>query len=351
MNQKIILILLALLMCGISGKAQKKDFGNGVFWELREGALTISGSGIVPEPNSPLDYPWDTDKVNKIIIDKGITAIKSNAFGFCRNLTSVEIANTVNNIEIYAFVGCNNLKSVTIPWSIKEINHLAFSPSTTIYWSVEDSKHLKYYIVIQNGKKGLIHADGKEIIPIELNILEPAGIGYLRFYVNGYAGIMNFAGKVIIPTDRGYTWIGDYVSITKRFPYEMDGYKGECNHLGQQVTKIKDTKPKPSTHVPSASSSSSSSSSNSSASTTSSSSTTYSSNSNSGNSTTTVVVEQHGPVQVWVPCGGCQLSPGRCSYCNGSGWGYNNRLCSRCNGTGKCTICNGTGGHNEVQYR
>ena len=76
-----------------------------------------------------------------------------------------------------------------------------------------------------------------------------------------------------------------------------------------------------------------------------------SSNTNSGNSTTTIVVEQHGPVQVWMPCGGCQLSPGRCSYCNGSGWGYNNRLCSRCNGTGKCTICNGTGGHNEVQYR
>ena len=72
---------------------------------------------------------------------------------------------------------------------------------------------------------------------------------------------------------------------------------------------------------------------------------------NSGGGTTTVVVEQHGPVQVWVACGGCQLSPGRCSYCNGSGWGYNNRLCSRCNGTGKCTICNGTGGHNEVQYR
>ena len=71
----------------------------------------------------------------------------------------------------------------------------------------------------------------------------------------------------------------------------------------------------------------------------------------SGINTTTVIVEQHGPVQVWVACGGCQLSPGRCSYCNGSGWGYNNRLCSRCNGTGKCTICNGTGGHNEVHYR
>ena len=41
-------------MCSISGKAQKKGFGNGVYWELTDGTLTISGSGIVPEPNSPL---------------------------------------------------------------------------------------------------------------------------------------------------------------------------------------------------------------------------------------------------------------------------------------------------------
>lgn len=65
----------------------------------------------------------------------------------------------------------------------------------------------------------------------------------------------------------------------------------------------------------------------------------------------TIIVEQHGPVQVWIPCGGCSMEPGRCTYCHGSGWGYNNRLCSRCHGTGKCTICNGTGGHNEMQYR
>lgn len=76
-----------------------------------------------------------------------------------------------------------------------------------------------------------------------------------------------------------------------------------------------------------------------------------SNNSNSGNNPTTVVVEQHGPVQVWIPCGGCQFEPGRCSYCHGSGWGYNNRLCSRCGGNGKCTICGGNGGHYEVQYR
>ena len=83
----------------------------------------------------------------------------------------------------------------------------------------------------------------KKIIPCEMESLEQAGTGFLRFKLNGFYGIVNYAGKIIIPTDRGYTKIGDYVSFTKRFAYEMDGYKGECNNLGVQVSKIKVNKP------------------------------------------------------------------------------------------------------------
>ena len=175
-----------------------------------------------------------------------------------------------------------------------------------------------------------------------------------------YAGIMNFAGKVIIPTDRGYTWIGDYVSITKRFPYEMDGFKGECNQLGQQVTKIKVTKPKPSTPVASSSSSSSSSSNNSSASTSSSSSSTSSNNNNSSNNTTTVVVEHKhdpAPIQQWQACFACG-GTGRmgCDFCGGSGTKYiGDRLhrCSRCNGRGEisCNTCFGNKGQYVTVYK
>ena len=217
---------------------------------------------------------------------------------------------------------------------------------------IEDTPYFKCY---KDGYCGLYDNTGKEIISPDYNNLQYLGSNYIGFQLNGYWGVMTMQGKVIIPTSRRYTNIGRYIKNQKRFTYSMDGFEGECNHLGQQISKRRVAKPKPSTPVASSSSSSSSSSSNSSASTNSSSSSTSSNNtsSNNGNSgnTTTVVVEQHGPVQVWVPCGGCQLSPGRCSYCNGSGWGYNNRLCSRCGGNGKCTICGGTGGHNEVQYR
>ncbi len=98
---------------------------------------------------------------------------------------------------------------------------------------------IKYYKVSKGGKYGLTSSEGKVIVPVEMEALESAGTGYLRFKIGSFWGVMNYAGKIIIPTDRGYTKIGDYVSFTKRFPYEMAGYKGECNNLGVQVSKIK----------------------------------------------------------------------------------------------------------------
>ena len=102
----------------------------------------------------------------------------------------------------------------------------------------------KYYKVSKNGRYGLTDKEGKVIVPAEMEVLEQAGTGYLRYRLNGFYGVMNYTGKILIDTDRGYTKIGDYVSFTKRFPYEMDGYKGECNNLGVQVSKIKVNTPK-----------------------------------------------------------------------------------------------------------
>lgn len=83
-----------------------------------------------------------------------------------------------------------------------------------------------------------------------------------------------------------------------------------------------------------------------------------SSSSNSGGGTTTVVVEHHRdpiPVQEWQQCPACNGS-GQCPnvQCGGSGWYYigdRRTICSRCNGSGKCTICAGRGGQNITVYR
>ena len=205
----------------------------------------------------------------------------------------------------------------------------------------------KYWKVSKGGRYGLTDAEGKVIVPTEMEALESAGTGYLRYKLNGFWGLMNYTGKIIIDTNRGYTSIGDFKSFNKRFAYTMYGYKGECDAMGKQISKIKVETPKQNSFVASSPSSSSSNSKS-------------SSNNNSGNKTTTVVVEHHRdpiPVQEWHACIGCG-GTGKmgCDNCGGSGTKYiGDRLhrCSRCNGHGEipCNVCYGNRGQYITVYK
>lgn len=219
-----------------------------------------------------------------------------------------------------------------------------------------------FYKVSKGGLYGLTDEEGKEVVPCEMTALESAGTGYLRYKLNGFWGLMNYQGKILIDTDRGYTSIGDYKSFNKRFSYTMNGYKGECNSLGQQISKIKVATQNPSTSVASSSSSSSSSSrtSSSSSSTSSTASSSSSGSSNSGNSTTTIHVEHHRdpvPMQQWQACFACGgMGTMGCDFCGGSGTKYiGDRLhrCSRCNGRGiiPCNVCYGNKGQYVTVYK
>lgn len=95
----------------------------------------------------------------------------------------------------------------------------------------------EYYKVRKNSRYGLTDAYGNEIVPAKFEALEQAGTGFLRYKLNGFWGVMNYTGKIIIDTDRRYTSVGDYVTLTKRFPYTMVGYKGECDFNGRQISK------------------------------------------------------------------------------------------------------------------
>lgn len=183
-----------------------------------------------------------------------------------------------------------------------------------------------YFIVSKKGLKGLTDAEGNVIIPAELSVLEPAGTTFLRFKVGDFYGILNYTGKIIIDTDRGYTSIGDYISFTKRFPYTMDGYKGECDITGQQISKIKvetlkQTDAKPETIIP------------------------QKQEDKKEEKKVEVVVKQ----QTWVPCNNCG-GTGRCPYCD-NGWRQLATGWERCwvcmNMKGVCLSCRGSRGHYE----
>lgn len=190
------------------------------------------------------------------------------------------------------------------------------------------------------GLYGIVDKNGKEIVPCEMEALESAGTGYLKYKINGFWGLMDYAGKILIDTDRGYTSIGDFKTFNKRFPYTMAGYKGECDATGKQLSKIKVEAPQQSV----ASSSSSS---------------TSSSTSRTG-TTQTVVVEHHRdpiPMQEWQACFGCGgMGTMGCHSCGGSGTKYiGDRLhrCGLCNGRGiiPCNVCYGNKGKYITVYK
>lgn len=105
---------------------ESKVQSNGLIWGLEGNTLTISGHGGI------LSYFLDEnnikdEKIEKIVIESGITSIGADAFSGCSSLSSITIPDGVTHIGRNAFYDCNNLSSVTIPDSVTDIGEGAFS--------------------------------------------------------------------------------------------------------------------------------------------------------------------------------------------------------------------------------
>ena len=149
--RKIILALCLLVSMSIN--AEKKPFGNGLFWDLNSsGVLTISGNGAIPNYGVYWNQPWYNKGIKKVIIENGVTAIGerafeenykdntllsvvipssvktigANAFCQCKLLSSVSIANSVTTIGEGAFFLCEKLSSIKLPNSLRTIEDDAF---------------------------------------------------------------------------------------------------------------------------------------------------------------------------------------------------------------------------------
>ncbi len=65
-------------------------------------------------------------------IPSSVTSIGVDAFGSCRNLTSVTIPSSVTNIGINAFISCSKLTGVTIPSSVTSIGDYVFEACSSL---------------------------------------------------------------------------------------------------------------------------------------------------------------------------------------------------------------------------
>lgn len=104
--------------CTVCDAALSEALGSGsidggLSWSLsRSGALTISGSGKMPDFSSVANAaPWDEqkDKIQSVVIESGVQSISGGAFSGCTALKKVSISDTVAQIDLNAFDGCTAL--------------------------------------------------------------------------------------------------------------------------------------------------------------------------------------------------------------------------------------------------
>ena len=120
----IFLTIILGLSIAVSSFAQSGTIGS-LSWSINDGALTISGTGAMP------DYDWATSPwysyiIRSVVISKGVTNIGKQAFYGCDKLTSITIPNSVKSIGKEAFSHCSRLTSITIPNSVTSIGWYAF---------------------------------------------------------------------------------------------------------------------------------------------------------------------------------------------------------------------------------
>lgn len=125
MKRSILICLVLCLIAPITIDAQKEPFGNGLYWELSDGTLTVSGYGEMPNTLEP----WHSKKgiIRTVVIEYGVSTIKNLAFSDCKSLTSVTLPNSLKSIGKSAFSDCTSLSFIEIPNSVTSIGESAFS--------------------------------------------------------------------------------------------------------------------------------------------------------------------------------------------------------------------------------
>lgn len=102
-------------------------YGEALTWVLRDGTLTISGTGPMDD-NSSQEAPWFIyeHRINHVVIEEGVTSIGKWAFYKMEHMVSVSIPSTVESIGAYSFEFCYGLKEVTLPDGVVSIGNTAF---------------------------------------------------------------------------------------------------------------------------------------------------------------------------------------------------------------------------------
>ena len=102
--------------------------GDNATWSLKNGTLTISGTGAMKNYTDSKQQPWrgSVSAIKKVVIKNGITDIGSFAFHTCTSLTTVELPESLRNVFAKAFYNCYNLTTIAFPAKLLSVGDSAF---------------------------------------------------------------------------------------------------------------------------------------------------------------------------------------------------------------------------------
>jgi len=154
-----IFTLLAFAGCGGGDTLDPKEPDH-IEWSFDEttGTLTISGKGNMEDYDPDINFvaPWyeQTDRITRVIIEKGVTSIGEWTFYNCSNLISIEIPASVTSIGCGAFKDCSSLASIEVPTSVMSVGDSAFKGCENLKYNEKDgvkylgNKNAPYHVAM-----------------------------------------------------------------------------------------------------------------------------------------------------------------------------------------------------------
>ena len=134
MKHKIVLFALLAPLTSIPTVASAYDFsavapsGQRLYYNIVDNAVTVTSQidsypYYSTRPTGDIIIP-DNVEFNNVIYP--VTAIGTDAFGFCSDITSVTVPSSVTIIGACAFSNCYNIESITLLGAVTTIGHEAF---------------------------------------------------------------------------------------------------------------------------------------------------------------------------------------------------------------------------------
>ena len=95
-------------------------------WVLKDGVLTISGTGEMT------DAPWNdyANDITSIVIEEGVTSVAAYAFYQYTSLTTANFPSTLTSLGNYAFGKCTALKKIYFQGNVPTVKNFTFEGVT-----------------------------------------------------------------------------------------------------------------------------------------------------------------------------------------------------------------------------